>query len=48
VGELERKRSLEKRRCMWMYNIKVDLKELGWDGVDWIELSQDRDSGGLL
>jgi hypothetical protein len=24
-------------------NIKVDLRERGWDGMDWIELAQDRD-----
>jgi hypothetical protein len=25
-----------------VYNIKMDLREIGWDGVDWIELAQDR------
>jgi hypothetical protein len=24
-------------------NIKIDLREIGWDGRDWIELAQDRD-----
>jgi hypothetical protein len=24
-------------------NIKMDLREIGWDGIDWIELAQDRD-----
>jgi hypothetical protein len=24
-------------------NIKIDLGEMGWDGVDWIDLAQDRD-----
>jgi hypothetical protein len=24
-------------------NIKLDLREIGWDGVDWIDLAQDRD-----
>jgi hypothetical protein len=24
-------------------NIKMDLKELGWDGIDWIDVAQDRD-----
>jgi hypothetical protein len=24
-------------------NIKMDLREMGWDGMDWIELAQDRD-----
>jgi hypothetical protein len=25
------------------YNIEMDLKEIGWEGVDWIHLVQDRD-----
>jgi hypothetical protein len=29
-------------------NIKVDLREIGWDGVDWIELAQDRDQWRAL
>jgi hypothetical protein len=27
----------------WVDNIKVDLREIGWDGRDWIDLPQDRD-----
>jgi hypothetical protein len=26
-----------------MNNIKMDLSEIGWDGIDWIDLAQDRD-----
>jgi hypothetical protein len=26
----------------------MDLREIGWDGVDWIDMAQDRDRGGLL
>jgi hypothetical protein len=26
-----------------MNDIKMDLREIGWDGVDWIDLAQDRD-----
>jgi hypothetical protein len=29
-------------------NIKMDLRETGWDGVDWIELAQDRDQWRAL
>jgi hypothetical protein len=29
-------------------NIKMDLKEIGWDGVDWIEMVQDRDQWRAL
>jgi hypothetical protein len=32
-----------------MDNIKMDLGEIGWDDMDWIELAQDRGQwGGLL
>jgi hypothetical protein len=27
----------------WVDNIKIDLREIGWDGMDWIDLAQDRD-----
>jgi hypothetical protein len=29
-------------------NIKIDLREAGWDGVDWIDLAQDRDQWRAL
>jgi hypothetical protein len=29
-------------------NIKIDLTEIGWDGVDWIDLAQDRDQWRAL
>jgi hypothetical protein len=29
-------------------NIKIDLKEIGWDGVDWLDLVQDRDQWRAL
>jgi hypothetical protein len=29
-------------------NIKIDLREIGWDGVDWIDLAQDRDQWRAL
>jgi hypothetical protein len=31
---------------MWVGNSKVDLGEIGWGGVDWIGLAQDRDKLG--
>jgi hypothetical protein len=43
VGKPERKRSLGRSRCRWEDNIRVDLKEIAWEGVDWIHLAQDRD-----
>jgi hypothetical protein len=27
----------------WVDNIKMDFREIGWDGMDWIDLAQDRD-----
>jgi hypothetical protein len=42
-GEEEGKRPLERPRRRWVVNIKVDLREVGWDGRDWIDLAQDRD-----
>jgi hypothetical protein len=43
VGKKEGKRRLGRPRRRWVDNIKMDLTEIGWDGVDWIELAQDRD-----
>ena len=43
VGKPEGKRPLGRPRCRWDDNIKMDFQEGGCAGVDWIELSQDRD-----
>jgi hypothetical protein len=43
MGKPEGKRPLGRSRGRWVDNIKVDLKEIGWDGVDWIDMAQDRD-----
>jgi hypothetical protein len=42
VGKPEGKRPLGRTRRRWMDSIKTDLRELGWDGMDWIDLAQDR------
>jgi hypothetical protein len=34
VGKPEGKRPLGRPRCRWEYNIKMDLRELGWGGMD--------------
>jgi hypothetical protein len=39
----EGKRLLVRLRHRWEDNIKMDLKEVGWECVDWIHLTQDRD-----
>jgi hypothetical protein len=33
----------ERPRRRWEDNIKMDLREVGWVGMDWIDLAQDRD-----
>jgi hypothetical protein len=43
VGKPERKRSLGRRRRRWEDNMKMDLREIEWGGVDWIDLAEDRD-----
>jgi hypothetical protein len=35
-----------KRR--WVGNININLREIGWDGVDWIDVAQDRDQWKVL
>jgi hypothetical protein len=43
VGKPKGKRPLERPRHRWEDGIKMDLKEIGWGGVEWIHLAQDRD-----
>jgi hypothetical protein len=38
----------ESKRRRWVDNIKMDLRETGWDGMDWIDLTQDRDQWRAL
>jgi hypothetical protein len=42
VGKPEVKRPLGTPRHRWVYNINMDLREIGWDGVDWIDMVRDR------
>jgi len=39
----EGKRPLGRPRRRWEDNIRKDLKEIGWEVVDWMHLAQDRD-----
>jgi hypothetical protein len=48
VGKPEGKRSLGRPRLRWVANIKIDLLDIGWSGVDWIGVSQDRYTGRAL
>jgi hypothetical protein len=43
VGMPEGKRSLGRRSSRYVDNIKMDLREIRWGGMDWIDLAQDRD-----
>jgi hypothetical protein len=43
VGKPEEKRPLGRRRRRWVDSIKMDLGEIGWGGIDWMDLAQDRD-----
>jgi hypothetical protein len=42
VGKPEGKRPLGRSRRRWEYKIKMDLREIGIDGENWIRLAQDR------
>jgi hypothetical protein len=48
VGKPEGKRPLGRSRCKWVDNSKMDLKDTEWEGMDWIDLAQDRDQWRAL
>jgi hypothetical protein len=48
VGKPEGKRLLGRPRRRWVDNIKMDLRDIGWDGVDWMDTTQDRDQWRAL
>jgi hypothetical protein len=48
VGKPEGKRPLGRHGHSWEEDIKMDLKDIGWDGMDWIELAQDKDQWRAL
>jgi len=48
VGKPELKRPLGRPRRRWENNIKMDLREIDCEVMDWIELVQDRDRWGTL
>jgi hypothetical protein len=48
VGKPGGKRPLGRPRRRWVDNIKMDLREIAEDGMDWIELAQDRDQWRAL
>jgi hypothetical protein len=48
VARPEGKRSLGKPRGRWVDNIRMDLRDIGWEGVDWLHLAQDRNQWRAL
>jgi hypothetical protein len=48
VGMPEGRRPLGRPRRRWVDNIKIDLREIGWGGMDWVDLAQDRDQWRAL
>jgi hypothetical protein len=42
LGKPEGKKPLGRPRRRWVDNIKMDLREIGWGGMDWTDLAQDR------
>jgi hypothetical protein len=48
VGEAKGKRPLGRPRRRWVDNIKMDLRDIGWGGIDWIDLARDRDQWKAL
>jgi hypothetical protein len=43
MGRPNGKKPLGRPRGRRVENIKMDLREIGWDGIDWVGLAQDRD-----
>ena len=44
MGKPEGKRRLGRHRRKWKGNIRIDLEEIVWEGVDWIDHLQDRNT----
>jgi hypothetical protein len=43
IGKAEEKRSFGRTRRRWKDNIRMDVREIGWERVYWMNLTQDRD-----
>jgi hypothetical protein len=48
VEKPEGKKPLGRLRRWWVDNVKLDLREIRWCGMDWIDLAQDRDQWRAL
>jgi hypothetical protein len=47
-ARIQYKRPLGRPRLRWVDNIEMDLKEIEWDDMDWIDVGQDRDQWRAL
>jgi hypothetical protein len=45
---LQEIKNINRHQLTWLDNIKMDLREIGWDGRDWIHLAQDMDQWRAL
>jgi len=41
--ERERERPLRRHKRIWKHNIRMDIREVGWEVMDWMHLAQERD-----
>jgi hypothetical protein len=48
LGKPEGKKPLGRPNRWWVNNVKIDLREIGWGGMDWIGLAQDRNQWRVL
>jgi hypothetical protein len=48
VGKPEGKRQLGRPMHRWEDNIKMNLREIGWGGMGWIDMAEDRDQWRAL
>jgi hypothetical protein len=48
VGKPEGERPIGRTRRRWVDNIKMDLRKIGWNGMDWTDLAQNRDQWTAL
>jgi hypothetical protein len=48
VRKHEGKRPLGRPSCTWTDSIRMAFREIGWEGVDWIHLAEDRDQWRAL
>jgi hypothetical protein len=48
MGKPEGKRPLGRPKCRWEDGIRIDIGEIGWGSVEWIQLAQDRERWRVL